>query len=146
MLNRISIMGRLTAPPELKYTQSGIAVCTFSIACERDFKSENGEKQTDFFTVVAWKQTAEFVTKYLDKGRMIIVDGRLQARPWQDKYGNHRISVEIVAEHCYFGDSKRTDGGTSSNSGYSGGYGGGHGGASYLPTTEMDEDEGGVPF
>ena len=107
MLNKIIIMGRLTRDPELRRTQSGIAVTSFSLAVDRDFKSQSGEKETDFIDVVAWRNTAEFVTKYFTKGRMAIVEGRLQIRDWTDKDGGKRRSAEVVADNVYFGDSKR---------------------------------------
>lgn len=106
MLNHISIMGRLTAAPELKRTASGKSVTNFTLAADRDFKGPNGEKQTDFFEIVAWGNTAEFVTKYFGKGRMAIVAGRLQSRDWTDSNGNKRKTWEIVADNVYFGDSK----------------------------------------
>ena len=112
MLNRIVIMGRLTRDPELRRTQNGTAVTSFSVAVDRDFKSrESGEKATDFIDVVAWRQTAEFVCQYFTKGRMAVVSGRLQIRNWTDKEGNKRRSAEVVADNVYFGDSKR-DGAT----------------------------------
>lgn len=107
MLNKIVIMGRLARDPELRRTQSGIAVTSFRIACDRDFKSQNGEKGTDWIDIVAWRNTAEFVSKYFAKGRMAIVEGRLQTREWTDKDGNKRTAVEVVADNVYFGDSKR---------------------------------------
>ena len=107
MLNKIFVMGRLTHDPELRRTGSGTPVCSFSIACDRDFKSQSGEKETDFFDVVAWRATGEFVSKYFTKGRMAVVEGRLQIRDWKDKDGNNRRSAEVVAEHVYFGDSKQ---------------------------------------
>ena len=107
MLNQIIIMGRLTRDPELRRTQSGTAVCSFSVAVDRDFKSQSGEKETDFIDVVAWRQTAEFVARYFTKGRMAVVSGRLQIRNWQDKEGNKRRSAEVVADNVYFGESKR---------------------------------------
>ena len=108
MLNRIVIMGRLTRDPELRRTQNGTAVTSFSVAVDRDFKSrESGEKATDFIDVVAWRQTAEFVCQYFTKGRMAVVEGRLQIRDWNDKDGNNRRSAEVVADNIYFGDSKR---------------------------------------
>ena len=108
MLNRIVIMGRLTRDPELRRTQNGTAVTSFSVAVDRDFKSrDNGEKATDFIDVVAWRQTAEFVCQYFTKGRMAVVEGRLQIRDWKDKDGNNRRSAEVVADNIYFGDSKR---------------------------------------
>ena len=107
MLNKIVIMGRMTRDPELRRTQSGTAVTSFSIACDRDFKSQSGEKETDFIDIVAWRGTAEFVSKYFAKGRMAIVEGRLQIRDWTDNNGGKRRSAEVVADNIYFGDSKR---------------------------------------
>ena len=107
MLNKVVLMGRLTKDPELRRTGSGTAVTSFSLACDRDFKSKSGDKETDFIEVVAWKNTAEFVSKYFRKGRMAVVDGRLQIRDWTDKAGNNRITAEIVADNVYFSDSKR---------------------------------------
>ena len=110
MLNHIVIMGRLTRDPELRYTQSNIPVVSFSVAVDRDFvPKDGGEKQTDFIDCVAWRNTAEFVNKYLTKGSLIVVSGRLQIRPWEDKEGNKRRTAEIVAENVYFGESKRRD-------------------------------------
>ena len=108
MLNHITIMGRLVKDPELRRTQSGVAVCSFTVAVDRDFQSrEAAERQTDFIDVVAWRQTAEFVSKYFAKGRMNVVDGSLQSRKWQDKNGQNRVSWEVLANNTYFGDSKR---------------------------------------
>ena len=122
MLNHIVLMGRLTRDPELRRTGSGIPVASFSLAVDRDFGSnrETGEKETDFIDIVAWRSTAEFVSKYFTKGRMAVVSGRLQIRSWQDKDGNKRRSAEVVADNVYFGDSKRDGGFDQSNS-----YGGG---------------------
>lgn len=122
MLNRVSIMGRLVRDPELRRTQSGIAVTTMRIAVDRDFKSQDGTKQADFFDVVAWRGTAEFASRYFFKGRLIIVDGRLQTREWTDREGNKRTSVEVVADNLYFGDSKRDN--PNNNGEFNGGYGG----------------------
>lgn len=112
MLNKIIIMGRLVREPELRRTQSGNAVTSFTLAVDRDFKSDNGERETDFIDCVAWRSTAEFVEKYFSKGRMAVVSGRLQIRSWTDKDGTKRRSAEIVAESVYFGDSKREDAAT----------------------------------
>ena len=109
MLNKIIIMGRMTRDPEIRRTGSGTAVTSFSLACDRDFKSQSGEKETDFIEVVAWKNTAEFVSKYFSKGRMAVVEGRLQIRDWTDKSGNKRITAEVVADNVYFADSKRSE-------------------------------------
>ena len=108
MLNHITIMGRLVRDPELRRTGSGIAVASFTVAVDRDFGGrDGGEKETDFIDCVAWRQTGEFVSKYFTKGRMIVVSGRLQIRSWNDKDGNKRRTAEVVADNCYFGDSKR---------------------------------------
>lgn len=105
MLNKITLMGRLTRDPELRTTASGTACASFTIAVERDF-ANGGEKETDFIDIVAWRSTAEFVSKYFTKGRMAVVSGRLQIRNWTDKDGGKRRSAEVVAENVYFGDSK----------------------------------------
>ena len=108
MLNRIILMGRLTRDPELRHTGSGTAVASFSLAVERDFRDKaSGQRVTDFIDVVAWRQTGEFVSKYFTKGRMAVVEGRLQIRDWTDKDGGKRRSAEVVADNVYFGDSKR---------------------------------------
>ena len=109
MLNKVALMGRLAKDPELRRTGSGTAVTSFSLACDRDFKSQSGDKETDFIEVVAWKNTAEFVSKYFSKGRMAVVDGRLQIRDWTDKAGNKRTTAEVVAENVYFADSNRSE-------------------------------------
>lgn len=165
MLNHITIMGRLTRDPELRRTGSGIAVASFTVAVDRDYTQQGQEKETDFIDCVAWRQTGEFVSKYFTKGRMIVVDGRLQIRSWKDKDGNNRRTAEINAEHCYFGDSK-TDGNHGNQGGYSapapgysapaGNYGsdsqyGGYGGGYAAPAGQsdfamLDDDDGELPF
>lgn len=107
MLNTITIMGRLTRDPELRRTQNGVAVASFTLACERDFAAQGEARETDFIDIVAWRYTAEFVEKYFSKGQMAIVTGRLQIRNWEDKEGNKRRSAEILADHVYFGEAKR---------------------------------------
>ena len=108
MLNHIVLMGRLTRDPELRRTGSGIAVASFSLAVDRDFGSrETGEKETDFIDIVAWRNTAEFVSKYFTKGRMAVVSGRLQIRNWTDKEGNKRKAFEVVADNVHFAEPKR---------------------------------------
>lgn len=107
MLNKITVMGRMVRDPELRRTGSGTAVASFAIACDRDYKSDSGGREVDFFDCVAWRSTAEYVSKYFTKGRMAVVSGRLQTRNWTDKEGNKRKATEIVAESVYFGDSKR---------------------------------------
>ena len=117
MLNHIVLMGRLTRDPELRRTGSGVAVASFTLAVDRDYAAQGAEKETDFVDIVAWRSTAEFVSKYFSKGRMAVVSGRLQIRNWQDKEGNKRRSAEVVADNVYFGDSKRDAAGD--NGGYS---------------------------
>ena len=151
MLNKIFIMGRLTRDPELRRTQSGTAVTSFSLAVDRDFKSQGGEKETDFIDVVAWRSTAEFVAKYFTKGRMAVVEGRLQIRDWKDKDGNNRRSAEVVADNIYFGDSKRDGVGSydsapaygASYGAPAGGYAAPMGGSAFA---EIDEEDGDLPF
>lgn len=111
MLNHIEIMGRLGRDPELRHTQSGTPVASFSLSVDRDFKDKNtGERATDWIDVVAWRSTGEFASKYLTKGRMAVVEGRLQIREWTDKEGNKRRTAEVVASNVYFADSKPNDG------------------------------------
>ena len=142
MLNHITIMGRLTRDPELRRTGSGIAVASFTVAVDRDFGGrDGGEKETDFIDCVAWRQTGEFVSKYFTKGRMIVVSGRLQIRSWTDKDGNKRRTAEVVADNCYFGDSKRD----SDNSGSS--YGGNaYGGNNYGGNSYGNNNYGGNSY
>ena len=109
MLNHITIMGRICNDIELRRTGSGVAVASFTIASDRDFKGSGGEKETDFVDCVAWRQTGEFIQKHFAKGRMIVVSGRLQIRNWNDKEGNKRKTAEIVVENAYFGDSKSSN-------------------------------------
>lgn len=165
MLNKIIIMGRLGKDPELRRTQQGTPVASFSLAVDRDFKDKgSGERVTDWIDVVAWRNTAEFVSKYFTKGRMAVVEGRLQVRDWTDREGNKRRSAEVVADNIYFGDSKK-DGnsggypqGSYQQPGYGGGYSGGYGGppnqgppgypsSDYGGFQEMgEEDDGDLPF
>ena len=163
MLNHITIMGRLTRDPELRRTGSGIAVASFTVAVDRDFGGrDGGEKETDFIDCVAWRQTGEFVSKYFTKGRMIVVSGRLQIRSWTDKDGNKRRTAEVVADNCYFGDSKRdSDGGSSYGGNTYGGnsYGnfsaptgnnyGGYSAPAGAPASDfamLDDDDAQLPF
>lgn len=145
MLNRCIVQGRLTADPILRHTQTGTAAASFTLAIDRDFKDKaTGEKATDFIGVVAWRNTAEFVSRYFTKGRMAVVEGRLQIREWTDKEGNKRRTAEVVADNVYFGDSKR-DG----DSGYQGGYSFGGYQAPEQPTNEFQElqdEDGELPF
>ena len=150
-LNRVVIMGRLTRDPELRRTQTGTAVTSFSLAVDRDFKSrESGEKATDFIDVVAWRQTAEFVCQYFAKGRMAVVEGRLQIRDWTDKDGGKRRSAEIVADNVYFGDSKRD--GAGEFGGAPASYSAPMGGRNAAPMggqsdfAEIGEEDGELPF
>lgn len=106
MLNKIVIQGRLCSTPELRRTQSGTAVTSFTLAVDRDFKGLNGEKETDFIDIVAWRNTAEYVCNYFTKGRMAVAEGRLQIRDWTDKDGNKRRNAEVMADRVYFGDTR----------------------------------------
>ena len=161
MLNHIVIMGRLTRDPELRRTASGLAVTSFSVAVDRDFgKGDNGEKKTDFFDCVAWRNTAEFASKYLSKGRMVVVSGRLEFRDWNDKEGNKRRSAEIIVDNVYFADSKRdSDNGGNAYGGNS--YGGNAYGSAPAPSfggysapagnpasdfAMLDDDDAQLPF
>ena len=167
MLNHIVIMGRLARDPELRRTQTGTPVASFRLAVDRDFKDKStGERSTDWIDVVAWRQTAEFVSRFFTKGRMAVVEGRLQMRDWTDKDGNKRVAAEVVADNVYFGDSKR-DGeapayggsyggnsyGAGSYSAPSGGYDAPAGGAYGAPSSagpsefaEIDDVDGELPF
>lgn len=102
MLNSITLQGRLTRSPEMKATASGISCATFALACEQDFKNQSGERDTDFFDVVAWRGTADFVQRYFKQGQMAVVKGRLQTRQWTAEDGGKRKAVQIVAENVYF--------------------------------------------
>ena len=134
MLNKVILMGRLTRDPELRRTNSGTPVTSFTIAVDRDFKDQNGEKETDFVDVVVWRNTAEFVSKYFSKGRVAIVEGRLQIRNWEKDNVKHR-NAEVVAENVYFGDSK-TEGKTQAQ----------NFGALNDRMNEIAEDDGYLPF
>ena len=129
MLNHLTVMGRLTRDPELRRTGSGIAVASFTVACDRDFApKDGGDRECDFIDCVAWRQTGEFVSKYFQKGSMAVVSGRLQIRGWTDKDGNKRRTAEVVADNVYFGSSKR-DSDSDRSSSYGGNtYGGNSGG------------------
>ena len=166
MLNKIFLMGRLTRDPELRRTQTGTPVASFSLAVDRDFKDKStGERSTDFIDVVAWRQTAEFVSRYFTKGRMAVVEGRLQIRDWTDKDGNKRRAAEVIADNVYFGDSKRDNDGGSYSTGY-GNAPGGYAAGGYAPSgysapaapsgygaapmsdqyAELSDDDGELPF
>ena len=141
MLNHITIMGRLVRDPEMRTTQSGVAVASFTLAVDRDFGGrDGGEKQTDFIDCTAWRHTAEFVSKYFSKGRMAVVSGRLQIDNYTDNDGNKRKSAKVVADNIYFGDSKK-DGATGSQSDEA---------ASFTPApsgfVQVDVDDGELPF
>lgn len=108
-MNNVSLMGRLTSDPELKTTPSGVSVTSFSLAVDRGFKDKDGERQADFINIVAWKQTAEFICNYFQKGAMLALTGRIQIRGYEDKDGNKRTAFEVIAEHCYFTGNKAAD-------------------------------------
>ena len=154
MLNHIVLMGRLTRDPELRRTQSGLAVTSFTLAVDRDFASkDSGEKATDFIDIVAWRSTAEFVSKYFTKGKQVVVSGRLQIRDWTDKDNNKRRTAEVVADNVYFADSKSSGGGQSTYSDYSApaspsfdsGYSSFSSGYK-SEYAEIDDDDGDLPF
>lgn len=146
MLNKIIIMGRLTRDPELRTTQSGTAVASFTLACERDFADKaTGQRGCDFIDCVAWKGTAEFISSHFSKGRMAVVSGRLQIRDWTDRDGNKRKAAEIVAESVYFADSKRDeDGGKPAQTAQNGAQGQNYNTAGEF--AELSEDDGALPF
>ncbi len=151
MLNHIVVMGRLTRDPELRYTQTQTPVASFRVAVDRDFADRTtGERQADFIDCVAWRSTAEFVSKYFQKGSMAVVSGRLQMRDWTDRDNNRRTSAEIVADNVYFGDSKRRDNSAPAapkpaSTGYAGtGYGAAPTGGSAF--AELDDGDGELPF
>ena len=152
MLNRIILMGRLTRDPELRHTQTGTAVASFTLAVDRDFKNkQSGEKETDFIDVVAWRQTGEFVSKYFAKGRMAVVEGRLQIRDWTDRDGGKRRSAEVIADNVYFGDSRRDGAGDFGGApGYSAPMGGRSNYAAPMDNhsdfAEIGEEDGDLPF
>lgn len=136
-LNKVILLGRLTKNVELRHTQAGVPVASFTLAVDRDFKDkQTGEKATDFIDVVAWRQTGEFVSKFFSKGRMAVVEGRLQLRDWTDKDGNKRKNAEVVADNVYFADSKKDAGSNTSERD--------------LPpekeTFAVLDDDGGLPF
>ena len=152
MLNHITIMGRLTRDPELRYTQSQTPVASFTLAVDRDFGNrDGGEKQTDFIDCVAWRSTAEFVSKYFQKGSMAVVSGRLQIRDWTDREGGKRRSAEVVVDNIYFGESRRRDSSEGSSYDSRSSY------SSYeaprspspapsSPFSDLDDGDGELPF
>ena len=162
MLNVVAIMGRLVADPELRTTQNGTNVCSFRIACDRNFARQGEQRQADFIDIVAWRQQAEFVSKYFTKGSMIVVSGRLQIRDYTDRDGNRRTAAEVVADNVYFGESKRGNEGTSnyssygnSNGGYNSNpapapsYGGGYSAPAAAPASDfamLEDDDAQLPF
>ncbi len=117
MLNKAILMGRLTADPELRQTPNGISVATFSLAVNRNYQSKSGERQADFINIVAWRGTAEFVSRYFTKGQQAVVEGSIQTRNYEDKQGNKRTAFEVVAEQIYFADTKNANQGANRSSG-----------------------------
>ena len=143
MLNHITLMGRLVRDPELRRTGTGVAVASFTVAVDRDFSGrDGGERETDFIDCVAWRQTGEFVSKYFTKGSMIVVSGRLQIRSWTDKEGNKRRTAEVVADNVYFGESKRSEGGSA----YTGGNGYSAPAAPASDFAMLEDDDAQLPF
>ena len=147
-MNHIVIMGRLTKDPELRHTPSGVSVASFSLAVDRGFTPKDGsDRQTDFIDVVAWRNTAEFVSKYFTKGQMAAVTGRLQIRDWTDKENNKRRSAEVVADNIYFTESKKSREAAFGTADPKEDYGTGY----TTPVessdfTELDMDDGDLPF
>lgn len=139
MLNKVILMGRLTRDPEMRYTQNTTAVCSFSIAVDRNFKGKTEQQNTDFIDIVAWRTTAEFVSKWFTKGKMIVVVGSLQIRSWQDKDGNARRTAEVVADEVYFGDSKKSEESAGNFAQPS------RGGSAFLPREADHPFSGGLP-
>lgn len=144
MLNKVILQGRLGADPELRTTPNGVEVATVNIAVDRDRKDQNGERQTDWVTVVAWRNTAKFLAQYFQKGRMILVDGRLQMRNYTDKEGNKRTAAEVVADNIYFGDSQKLEDPMSGLMKNMGGTTYGMPGADRF--AELEEENGTLPF
>ena len=159
MLNKAILMGRLTRDPELRYTQNNTPVATFTLAIDRSY-SRGQERQTDFIDIVAWRRTAEFVSQWFTKGMMAVVVGSIQSRRWQDKNGNNRTSIEVVADEVQFGESKRSRE-ANGNAGYQdNGYQGSYSEMQSTPRSvpnfdlptdgsdfsEISDDDGEVPF
>lgn len=107
MLNKVILMGRLTRDPELRHTQSDVSVASFTLAVDRGFRRDDNQQSADFINVVAWRNTAEFVSKWFSKGQLVAVSGRLQVRSYKDRDGNNRTATEVVADECFFAESKR---------------------------------------
>ena len=152
MYNRVILMGRLTRDPELRTTQSGVNVASFTVAVDRDFGGrDGGERQTDFFDCSAWRQTGEFVSKYFHKGSMIVVSGRMQSRKFQDREGNTRTAWDIQADNVYFGESKRDSDNSYSQNSYGGSFTAPQASVpapqmASNPYQELEEDDGELPF
>ena len=150
MLNHITIMGRLVRDPELRRTGTGVAVASFRVAVDRDFApKDGGERKADFIDCVAWRQTGEFISKYFTKGRMIVVDGRLEMRDWTDKDGNKRTSAEVVVDNAYFGDSKRDSDGGNTYTAPAANFGGYSAPAATAPASDfamLDDSDAQLPF
>lgn len=134
MLNKTFLQGRLVADPELRHTQQGTPVASFRIAVDRDYKNQSGNRETDFINIVAWRGTGEFVSRYFTKGRMAIVEGRLQVREYTDKDGNRRHATEVVANNIYFGDSRKDERTTNDSA------------KPAEEFAELAEDDGELPF
>ena len=150
MLNHITLMGRLVADPELRRTGSGVAVASFRIAVDRDFApKDGGERKADFITCVAWRQTGEFISKYFTKGRMIVVDGRLEMRDWTDRDGNKRTTAEVIVDNAYFGDSKRDSDSSGSYAAPAAPSYGGYSAPASAPASDfamLEDDDAQLPF
>ena len=146
MLNNVSLMGRLTRDPELRHTQSGTPVASFTLACNRDFVKE-GQSEADFIDIVAWQKSAEFASKYFRKGQLVAVQGRIQSRKWTDKDGNNRVAVEIVVERLHFAESKKNPADSAGSQNGTAAYPSNESSGSYSGTfTELEDDDGELPF
>ena len=118
MLNSVCLMGRLTADPELKSTQSGVSVCSFRIAVDRTYTPKGQEKQTDFINIITWRSTAEFVSRYFRKGQLVAVQGSIQTGQYTDRDGNKRTTFDVVADNVFFAEKKAESGETKQGAGY----------------------------
>lgn len=136
MLNKTILMGRLTRDPELKFTQNGTPVVSFNIAVDRNYSGQSGDRQTDFIPITAWRKTAEFISQWFTKGQMIVVVGSVQSRNWEDKNGNKRTSIEVLADEVQFGESKKDRDNSQKN----------NASGNKIDFEEISDDDGEVPF
>ena len=145
MLNKAIIMGRLTRDPEMRYTQNNTAVCSFTVAVDRNYVPQGGQKQTDFLNVTAWRSTAEFIGKYFTKGRMIVVVGSIQTRTWEGQDGKKNYATDIVADEVFFDESKQEGEPSQSTAYYPAAPSGAYSPASSYAPAAGREDTGAPP-